>query len=42
MRTLIDAGVTMCFTNPRTSEMHLVAARTARQRYEPFWHCSKA
>src|SRR2546423_6217158 len=26
MRTLIDAGVVTCFTNPGTSEMHFVAA----------------
>src|SRR5438270_8696133 len=26
IRTLVDASVTMCFTNPGTSEMHFVAA----------------
>jgi acetolactate synthase-1/2/3 large subunit len=26
MRTLVDAGITTCFTNPGTSEMHFVAA----------------
>lgn len=26
MKTLVDAGVTVCFTNPGTSEMHFVAA----------------
>ena len=26
MKTLVDAGVTTCFTNPGTSEMHFVAA----------------
>jgi len=26
VRTLIDGGVTVCFTNPGTSEMHFVAA----------------
>ena len=26
IRTLVDAGVTRCFTNPGTSEMHFVAA----------------
>ena len=26
MRTLVDAGVTTCFSNPGTSEMHFVAA----------------
>src|SRR5947209_5166706 len=26
MRTLVDSGVTTCFTNPGTSEMHFVAA----------------
>src|SRR5262245_52546605 len=26
VRTLADAGVTTCFTNPGTSEMHFVAA----------------
>ena len=26
MQTLADAGITICFTNPGTSEMHFVAA----------------
>src|SRR5207302_6007056 len=26
IRTLVDAGVTRCFSNPGTSEMHFVAA----------------
>ena len=26
MRTLVDGGVTVCFSNPGTSEMHFVAA----------------
>src|SRR5713101_8025653 len=26
MRTLVDSGVTTCFTNPGTSELHFVAA----------------
>src|ERR1700735_4307792 len=26
IRTLVDADVTVCFTNPGTSEMHFVAA----------------
>src|SRR3954454_22511452 len=26
IRTLVDAGVTTCFTNPGTSEVHFVAA----------------
>src|SRR5437660_2489275 len=26
IRTLVDSGVTTCFTNPGTSEMHFVAA----------------
>src|SRR5690242_1983331 len=26
MQTLVDAGITTCFTNPGTSEMHFVAA----------------
>src|SRR5881628_2742295 len=26
LRTLVNAGVTTCFTNPGTSEMHFVAA----------------
>jgi acetolactate synthase-1/2/3 large subunit len=26
IRTLVDAGMTRCFTNPGTSEMHFVAA----------------
>jgi acetolactate synthase I/II/III large subunit len=29
MQTLVDAGVTTCFTNPGTSEMHFVAALDA-------------
>ncbi|TSE23066.1 putative acetolactate synthase large subunit IlvX [Tepidimonas sediminis] len=32
MRTLVDAGVTVCFTNPGTSEMHFVAALDAEPR----------
>src|SRR5512140_172570 len=27
IQTLVDAGVTVCFANPGTSEMHCVAAR---------------
>jgi len=26
IRTLVDCGVDVCFTNPGTSEMHFVAA----------------
>ena len=26
IKTLVDSGVDMCFTNPGTSEMHFVAA----------------
>ena len=26
VRTLVDSGVTVCFSNPGTSEMHFVAA----------------
>ena len=26
IRTLVDSGVTACFANPGTSEMHFVAA----------------
>src|SRR2546421_803592 len=29
IRTLVDAGVRVCFTNPGTSEMHFVAALDA-------------
>src|SRR5918995_7337628 len=29
IRTLVDAGVDTCFTNPGTSEMHFVAALDA-------------
>src|SRR5215211_8655047 len=29
IRTLVDGGVTTCFTNPGTSEMHFVAALDA-------------
>jgi acetolactate synthase-1/2/3 large subunit len=28
VRTLIDSGVEVCFTNPGTSEIHFVAAWT--------------
>ena len=28
-RTLVNAGITVCFTNPGTSEMHFVAALDA-------------
>jgi acetolactate synthase I/II/III large subunit len=26
MKTLVDAGIEVCFSNPGTSEMHFVAA----------------
>lgn len=26
MKTLVDSGIEVCFTNPGTSEMHFVAA----------------
>jgi acetolactate synthase-1/2/3 large subunit len=29
LQTLVDSGVTECFTNPGTSEMHFVAALDA-------------
>ena len=32
MKTLADAGVTVCFSNPGTSEMHFVAALDAEPR----------
>lgn len=32
MKTLADAGVSVCFTNPGTSEMHFVAALDAEPR----------
>ncbi|NEZ04976.1 acetolactate synthase large subunit [Wenzhouxiangella sp. XN201] len=32
MKTLADAGVTVCFTNPGTSEMHFVAALDGEPR----------
>ncbi|GAA4678623.1 acetolactate synthase large subunit [Pseudonocardia yuanmonensis] len=32
LRTLVDAGVDVCFANPGTSEMHLVAALDAEPR----------
>lgn len=32
MQTLADAGVTVCFTNPGTSEMHFVAALDSEPR----------
>jgi acetolactate synthase I/II/III large subunit len=35
MRTLVDAGVTTCFTNPGTSEMHFVAALDSAPEMRP-------
>ena len=32
MKTLVDAGVEVCFTNPGTSEMHFVAALDSEPR----------
>src|SRR6201996_9813392 len=32
MRTLVNGGVTTCFTNPGTSEMHFVAALDSAPR----------
>lgn len=32
LQTLVDAGVTVCFTNPGTSEMHFVAALDSQPR----------
>ncbi|MDY0106995.1 MAG: thiamine pyrophosphate-binding protein, partial [Giesbergeria sp.] len=32
MKTLADAGVEVCFTNPGTSEMHFVAALDSEPR----------
>lgn len=32
MKTLADAGITVCFTNPGTSEMHFVAALDSEPR----------
>jgi len=32
MRALVDAGVTTCFSNPGTSEMHFVAALDSAPR----------
>ncbi len=32
MQTLVDAGVSVCFTNPGTSEMHFVAALDSQPR----------
>jgi acetolactate synthase-1/2/3 large subunit len=32
LRTLVDAGVTVCFSNPGTSEMHFVAALDSAPR----------
>ena len=28
VRTLVDGGVEVCFSNPGTSEMHFVAAKS--------------
>ncbi len=35
VKTLADAGVEVCFTNPGTSEMHLVAALDREERIRP-------
>jgi hypothetical protein len=35
MKTLADAGVEVCFTNPGTSEMHFVAALDSEPRCVP-------
>ena len=32
VRTLVGAGVDVCFANPGTSEMHVVAALTTYRR----------
>ena len=32
MKTLADAGIAVCFTNPGTSEMHFVAALDSEPR----------
>ena len=32
MKTLVDAGIEVCFSNPGTSEMHFVAAGRLCQR----------
>jgi hypothetical protein len=37
MRTLVNAGIEVCFTNPGTSEMHFVAALDSA----PCCACSK-
>jgi hypothetical protein len=42
MKTLADAGIEVCFTNPGTSEMHFVAALDSEPRCAPCWPCSKA
>ena len=34
IQTLANAGITTCFTNPGTSEMHFVAALDTASAYE--------
>jgi acetolactate synthase-1/2/3 large subunit len=35
MQTLADCGIQVCFANPGTSEMHLVAALDREPRIRP-------
>ena len=35
MKTLADAGIEVCFSNPGTSEMHFVAALDSEPRTSP-------
>jgi acetolactate synthase-1/2/3 large subunit len=42
IQTLKDCGVDVCFANPGTSEMQLVAAIDGSTGCAPFWACLKA
>ena len=42
IRTLVDAGVTTCFTNPGTSEIHFVAALDSVPEMRAILTCSRA
>lgn len=42
IRTLVGAGVDVCFANPGTSETHVVAALDSGPKCEACSACSKA
>ena len=41
IRTLVANDVTVCFSNPGTSEMHLSPGWTASRRCGPCWCCRR-